>query len=218
MKPLIALVVVGSLIWTAGAEPATQAQKKGASVAAVRQEKKAGQAKTEKPAIDTTGRSIMRLGDDVEVSGRPCKRGWLKLHPNGVPSSFTASRELEFGKLKVPADTWVMQDDTGLVLVCALPRDMEIQGVPCRGTGGAKGVQLEVYPCGSLKKVFLSKDTVIQGVPCAAGLLSGLVEFHPDGRLKSCKLSEAYTHAGVAYKKGARLELPAVNGETIASK
>ncbi|MFT3869044.1 MAG: hypothetical protein QM715_11350 [Nibricoccus sp.] len=135
-----------------------------------------------------------------------------------MPSSFTASSELEFGKLKVPADTWVMQDEKGLVVACALPRDMEIQGVLCRGTGGAKGVQIEVYPSGALKRAFLAKDTVIQGVPCASGLVSGMVEFHEDGQLKSCKLSDAHTYAGVAYKKGARLELPAVDGEAIAAK
>jgi len=36
--------------------------------------------------------------------------------------------------------------------------------------------------------------------------------------LKSCKLSDTCTFAGVTYKKGTRLELPVVDGEKVAAK
>lgn len=217
MKPLLAAISFVCLTVPALAEQSVQVKKR-TDVASVRVVRTETVKPMEKAGLNTAGRSIMRLSEDVDVRGRPCKRGWLKLHPNGVPSSFTAACELEFGKLKVPADTWVMQDENGLVVACALPRDMEIQGVLCRGTGGAKGVQLEVYPSGALKRAFLAKDAVIQGVPCASGVVSGIVEFYEDGRLKSCKLNDAYSYGGVDYKKGARLELPAVDGESVASK
>jgi hypothetical protein len=151
------------------------------------------------------------------IRGRPCKKGWLRLHPNGVPSSFTASREIQFGKLQIPADTWVMQNEKSLVLVCAFPSNIEIHGVLCKGTGGAKGVQVALYASGALKRVFLAQDCRIQGVPCAANIFSGAVDFYEDGRLKSCKLSDSCTIAGVTYKKGARVQLPATEQRSVAS-
>lgn len=217
MKPPFAAIAFVCLAMPAFAEQPVQS-KKTTEVAVARTTKVEPAKPVEDSNLNTSGRSIMRLSEDVVVRGRPCKRGWLRLHPNGVPSSFTTSREIKFGKLTIPADTWVMQNENSLVLMCALPRDMEIQGVLCRGTGGAKGVQVEVYPSGALKRVFLAQDAVIQGVPCSSGLVSGAVDFQEDGRLKSCKLSDAYTFAGVTYKKGARLELSAVGGENVASK
>ncbi|MFT3783087.1 MAG: hypothetical protein QM790_13850 [Nibricoccus sp.] len=188
------------------------------SAAVVRTEKEMVREVADGPAqVETKGRSIMRLSDDVVIQGRPCKRGWLRLHPNGVPSSFTLSRELRIGSLQIPADTWVQQNEKGVVVLCAFPADTEVQGLVCRGTGGAKGVQVELHPSGTLKKMFLARDTYIQGVPCAANMFSGMVEFYENGRLKSCKLSDAYTFDGVAYKKGARVEFPAPELRPIAA-
>ncbi len=219
MNKLLVILLMAGLASVVTAEPGKHAQKTAGVVS--HGSSQGGSGKTDSittNGLNTVGRSIMRLDEDVVVQGRPCKAGWLKLHPNGVPSSFTTSQEIRVGKIMLPADSWVMQDEKGVVLACALPRDMEIQGLMCRGTGGAKGVQIEFHRNGVLKRIHLVRDTEIQGVPCAAaGLLSGAVEFHEDGRLKSCKLSRPHLMDGVACKKGARIVFATENGRLLAS-
>jgi hypothetical protein len=156
---------------------------------------------------EKNGIKIGRLKEDMVIGGRPCKKGWLHLHANNVPAAFTAAHEIEEGRLKIPVDTWVLQTAEGVVTTCAFPRDTEVQGILCKGTGGAKGAQVAVYPSGALKQVFLARDMRIQEVPCAADAISGAVEFYEDGKLKSCLLSESYTRDGAVHKKGTRLQL-----------
>src|SRR5476651_1795169 len=63
--------------------------------------------------IEDNGLVIGQLKEDTFIGGRPCKRGWVHLRPNGVPVGFTASREIDLGRLKIPAETWVFQDEIG---------------------------------------------------------------------------------------------------------
>jgi hypothetical protein len=215
MKPLPLLIAAVCFALPALAEQAQQPHQPAPTLTA--RSEKADAVRSESGNLDTAGRTIMRLTEDMVIRGRPCKKGWLRLHPNGVPSSFTAAREIQFGKLQIPADTWVMQNEKSLVLVCAFPSDIEIHGVLCKGTGGAKGVQVALYASGALKRVFLAQDSRIQGVPCAANIFSGAVDFYENGRLKSCKLSDSFTIDGVPYKKGARLQFPATEQRSVSS-
>jgi hypothetical protein len=52
----------------------------------------------------------------------------------------------------------------------------------------------ELFPDGSVHDATLTRDTTIQGVPCAGG---NSVVYFPSGRLKLCRLSAASTIAGV---------------------
>jgi hypothetical protein len=155
--------------------------------------------------IEDNGLVIGELKEDTLIGGRPCKRGWVHLRPNGVPVGFTASRAIDLGRFTIPAETWVFQNEDGVVTVCAFPRDTEVQGHWCLGNGGPEGAQAAFYASGSLKQYFLRHDTRIQDIPCKGGLFNELIELHENGRLKGCVLSEELVRDGRSYPKGARL-------------
>jgi hypothetical protein len=159
-----------------------------------------------KVRMEDNGLVIGVLKEDTVIGGRPCKRGWVHLQPNGVPVGFTASREIDLGRFKIPADTWVFQNQDGVVTVCAFPRDTEVQGHLCRGSGGPGGVEAAFYPDGALKEYFLCHDTRIQGIPCKAGVFNEAIWLHENGRLKFCVLSEELVRDGRTYQKGTRLQ------------
>ena len=149
---------------------------------------------------------IGQLRQDTLIGGRPCEKGWVHLASNGVPVGFTAFREIDLGRFRIPAETWVMQNRGGVVTVCSFPSDTEVQGHLCRGGwGGSEGTQAAFYPDGALEEYFLRLDTRIQGVPCKAGILGEAIGLHENGRLKSCVLSEDFVRDGRVYPKGTRL-------------
>lgn len=159
-------------------------------------------ARTEKK----TGIVIGRLDTPTVIAGRPCKEGWVHLYQNGVPAGFTAAEDIKLERFTIPAETWVIQGEAGTVKVCAFPRDTEIQGHLCRGSGGPKGIHAAFYPSGALRQYYLRHDTRIHGVPCMSGLTNQSIELHENGRLKACRLSEDFTVDGRVYAKGKRIE------------
>jgi hypothetical protein len=159
--------------------------------------------------VEDNGLVIGELKEDTLIGRRPCKRGWVHLRPNGVPVGFTASREIDLGRLAIPADTWVFQNEGGAVTVCAFPRDTEVQGHLCRGSGGPTGVQAAFYPSRSLKEYFLRHNTRIQGIPCQGGLSDQSIKLHENGRLKECILSEEFVREGRRYPAGTHLRFEA---------
>lgn len=156
---------------------------------------------------EANGVVVGQLQADSIVSGRACRRGWIHLHPNGVPAGFTASSTFSFGRLEIPGGTWVIQNDAGEVTVCAFARDTVVQGQACRGTGGPKGVQASFYPSGALKQFYPVRETRIDGVPCDTGLVRGWVELHENGRLKSGLLRADLQRDGVTIPRGTRIQL-----------
>ena len=162
-----------------------------------------------KVRMEDSGLVIGLLKEDTLIGGRPCKRGWVHLRPNGVPVGFTASREIDVGRFKIPTDTWVFQNQDGVVTVCAFPGDTEVQGHLCRGSGGPKGVQAAFYADGALKQFFLRHATRIENIPCRAGIFGESIELHENGRLKACVLSDDFMRDGHSYAKGAHLRFDA---------
>ena len=169
-------------------------------------------AQTPDPRFESThtsesGLIIGKLKSDAWLGGRLCRRGWVHLHPNGIPAAFTSATSIDLGKFTVPAGTWVLQDSNGVVKICAFPGDTEIQGHLCRGSGGPKGVSALFYPSGILKQYFLRTNTVIQGIPCESGLVNQFIELHENGRLKGCVLSADFEKNGRHWRKGTRIHL-----------
>lgn len=158
---------------------------------------------------DERGFAIGMIDTDAVVAGRACQRGWLHLHPNGTPAAFTAAEPFDLGRSVVPAGTWVFQDDLGTVTVCAFPRDLEMQGHLCGGSGGPKGTQTAFYRSGALREFFPPRDTRIDGVLCRAGPFSGWIELHENGRLKSGQLAEPMERDGQHRPAGARVNFTA---------
>lgn len=160
-----------------------------------------------KVRTDDAGFHIGHIDTETIVGGRACRPGWLHLHPDGTPAAFTAAHEIVLPRVTIPAGTWVTQNPEGVITACAFPQNTEVQGRLCRGTGGPKGVQTAFYPDGALKRFFPVAPVVIEGVPCATGLVRGAIELHPDGRLKSCLLARDHVTAGMKHRKGTRLTL-----------
>ena len=160
-----------------------------------------------KMKINQRGFIIGVLKEDTMIAGRPCQRGWVHIHSNGVPAGFTSAKPITAARFTIPAETWVFQNSDATVTVCAFPRDTTVQGHLCRGSGGPKGVQAAFYPSGALKQYFLRHDTKIQEIPCKAGVLGQSIELHENGRLKACVLSESLTRDGRTYQKGRRVQL-----------
>lgn len=158
-----------------------------------------------KVRTDAGGVAIGVLKEDTLIGGRPCKRGWVHVLPSGVPVGFTASREIDLGRFKIPADTWVFQNAQGVVTVCAFPGDAEVQGHLCRGSGGPKGIQTAFYPDGALKEFFLRRDARIEGILCRAGAFNEAVMLHENGRLKRCVLGEGIVRDDHFYPRGTLL-------------
>ena len=69
----------------------------------------------EKARVDKSGTIIGRLPEDRVVQRRPCRQGWLHLHPNGVPSGFTAADFTQDGKV-YPKGQRVSLDEGGKIL------------------------------------------------------------------------------------------------------
>ena len=162
----------------------------------------------QKAKVDQRGFVIGFLPGDTTIAGRPCKQGWVHLHPNGVPAGFTASKDIVLDRFPIPPQTWVFQNEGGIVTVCSFPRDMDIQGHICRGgIGGSEGVQTAFYPNGALKQFFAPHPVRIDGVPCGASAFQPGIELHENGRLKSATLSEDFERDGRIHHKGERLRM-----------
>ncbi|MBW7897096.1 MAG: hypothetical protein H3C27_18480 [Opitutaceae bacterium] len=151
---------------------------------------------------------IGRIGADTIVAGRPCRQGWIHLHPNGTLAGFFAAQDITLARFTIPAGTWVSQDDQGVVVVCAFPRDVEIQGHLCRGgIGGSEGVRTAFYRDGALKEFYSRKPGRIDGIPCKSNLLKAGITLYEDGRLQSAIVAEDFVHEGREYRKGDLLQL-----------
>src|SRR5688572_15361747 len=76
----------------------------------------------EKARVESKGLTVGKLRTNTVIAGRPCRKGWVHVHSNGVPAGFTASEDIRLARFTVPAGTWVIQDTAGIVKVCAFPK------------------------------------------------------------------------------------------------
>jgi len=164
--------------------------------------------KFQEARVERDGFVIGYIGADAIVGGRPCRQGWVHLHPNGTPAGFTASQDIALARFMIPAGTWVFQDQQGIVTVCAFPRDIEIQGRLCRGGSvGSEGVQTAFYADGALKQFFAPKPVRIDGIPSGTSLFKHGIELFQNGRLRSITLTEDLILDGRIHHKGDRIDL-----------
>lgn len=164
--------------------------------------------------IERGALAIGEIGADTVIMGRPCKQGWVHVFPNGMPAAFATPDVFALPRVIVPANTWVRQNEQGAIVSCAFPRDTEVQGHWCRGTGGSKGVTTAFYADGALRLFFPPHPTRIDGVPCRPGVLGGWIELYETGRLKSVLLDADWERDGTLYRRGTRVEFD-VNGKPL---
>jgi hypothetical protein len=162
----------------------------------------------EKARVQDNGFVIGRIGADTFVAGRPCRKGWIHLHPNGALAGFFAAQDITLARFAIPAGTWVAQEDQGVVTACAFPRDVEVQGQLCRGgIGGAEGVRTAFHRDGALKAFYTRKSVLIDGIPCQSNLFKAGITLYANGRLQSAILAEDFVLEGRKYRKGDPLQL-----------
>jgi hypothetical protein len=154
---------------------------------------------------DDAGFAIGWIPQDTMIASRLCRKGWVHLHPSGIPAGFTAAEPIALGDFTIPAHTWVRQTPAAVITLCAFPSDTKIQGHWVHGTGGPKGTQTTFYPSGGLRQFYPVQDTRIDGVPCRANPFQGWVELHENGRLKSAQLAADWTQGAVKRRAGTRI-------------
>ena len=136
----------------------------------------------------------LKLDQPTEIDEIPCEKEAL-LFPDGRLESCLLARDTIVSGHKFPAGSWPYFDPPGTLKCVFLARDYEVQGYLLRGEG--HNYQTCFHPNGWLRFGNLKEPTVIQGVPCRkstfmVSMLKGAsgVQFHANGRLKGCRLSE----------------------------
>jgi hypothetical protein len=173
----------------------------------------------ESPSGKTT---TLALGEIVEVQGIPC-RGSIFYYKNGkIESCILAREDTLFGQ-PFPEGTQVSFTQEGVVDCSALPHVVSIQGHLCKGEGpGSWGTCF--FPNGQLKLVWLARDEIIQGIPCAYASFwrdvfgggSGTF-FHENGKLASCKLARDASIEDQNFGKGDRVHFDK-DGKLVRNK
>jgi len=156
------------------------------------------------------GTVVIPAAKEVEVQG-VAATNQIQYYKNGnVEFCFLARVDTLSGQT-LPAGTGVHFTEEGVFDWCFLPRNTEIQGYLCNGSG--HGFMTVFHPNGRLKTAYLVEDQVIQGIPCArfrflsaffGGFFgkAGRTTFYPDGRLRSCELSRNFTIDGHDFRRG----------------
>lgn len=137
------------------------------------------------------------LPSDTIIDGVPCAptgRASAEWHANGRLLECPLSRAQAFPGQRLPAGTWILLRDTGLLYGAWLPHDVMLSGRLCKGTG-YKGWSVRFHPNGSLASCYLPRDTVVDGVPCVKGSFRNEIryrgrthtDFSAEGRLLRCQ-------------------------------
>lgn len=157
----------------------------------------------------------LRLMRDTVLAGVRCAatgRAYAVLHPNGALDECPLASDSVMAGHLLPRLTWIRLRQDATLGGAWLPRDTELQGIPCKGAG-YKGWSVRFHPGGRLAVCFLSREATIDGIPCRAGAflteLSGTtqVALHPNGRLQGCRLAGDITRGGVTIRSGRRITL-----------
>ncbi|MCC7001470.1 MAG: hypothetical protein IT357_04870 [Gemmatimonadaceae bacterium] len=164
------------------------------------------------PAQEPASTRIKLTRDSVvgAVHCAPTGKAYAVIHPNGIVDECPLARDTVIDGHALPRGTWIQLNPDAMLTAAWLPRDVELQGLPCKGTG-YKGWSVRFHADGHLALCFLSRDAEIDSVPCLGGSFlrelrgSTHVTLDATGRLRSCRLSRAATIDGRAYPKGARI-------------
>ena len=163
-----------------------------------------------RPVAAQEGSIRFRITTDTVVGGVPCAptgRAYAVAYDDGALDECPIAVDTIIAGHPVPRGTWIRVYPSRQLRSLWLNTHQEIQGVPCRGTG-YKGWAVTFHDNGTLSLCYLSKSTVIDGVPCAgASFLTEMtgnsgVSFDDGQRLLRCRLSRDYVRNGVRYRKG----------------
>ena len=155
--------------------------------------------KAQNPVIRNAAGEI--ITGPIEVQGLSCEVP-AQYHPNGQLRSCILARDDTLSGQPFPKGTRLAFTEKGDLWRCYLSKDFEIHGHLCKGE--SDGFRTLFYSVDKLKRIWLARDEVIDGVPCAQYQYRSRndVTFHENGKLESCELSEDFTIGGHSFKKG----------------
>jgi hypothetical protein len=150
---------------------------------------------------------IGKLESPMIIDGYPCAANWVHLAESGRLQAFYLSDTCMIQGNQIPKGTWIRLNPDQTIRFCSFPGDTNIQGYICDGgIGGSEGVTTTFYPSGRLSGFYAPNDIEIQGIPCRAGLISG-ISLHENGYLKAFTLSRDAAIGGRALSAGQRVVL-----------
>jgi hypothetical protein len=150
----------------------------------------------------------------VEIDGVPCAAGYVfTFEGTGRLSQCRLDRDAVVHNADLMKDTTVALDPDGTIRYVFLPGTTMVGEHSCRGQG--HGWMTHFHPNGELKLCWLSRDEVIQGVPCSRATFLGeflgrkyaTTEFHENGALAGCIASRRTDVGGRHYEASERVKL-----------
>ena len=153
-------------------------------------------------------------GTPVAIDSVPCAAGYVfRFEGTGRLSQCTLDRDAVVHNAGLRKGTTVALEPDGSLRYVFLPGTTMVGEHSCRGQG--HGWMTHFHPNGELRLCWLSRDEVIQGVPCSRATFLGeffgrkyaTTEFHHNGALASCIASTSTDVGGRRYEAGARVKL-----------
>jgi hypothetical protein len=150
----------------------------------------------------------------VEIDGVPCAAGYVfRQEGSGRLRQCRLDRDGVVRNAGLKKGTTVALNPDGSIRYVFLPGTTMVGEHSCRG--GGHDWMTHFHPNGQLRLCWLSRDEVIQGVPCARATFLGeffggkhaTTEFHDNGALSSCVASAAADIGGRHYAAGDRVKL-----------
>jgi hypothetical protein len=150
----------------------------------------------------------------VEIDGVPCAAGYVfREEGTGRLHQCRLDQDAVVRHAELKKGTTVALNPDGSIRYVFLPGTTMVGEHSCRGAG--HGWMTHFHPNGELRLCWLSRDEVIQGVPCSRATFWGeffggkyaTTEFHDNGSLSSCVASAATDVGGRHYAAGDRVKL-----------
>ena len=144
----------------------------------------------------------------------PCAAGYVfREEGSGRLHQCRLDRDAIVRNADLKKGTTVALNPDGAIRYVFLPGTTMVGERSCRG--GGHDWMTHFHPNGELRLCWLSRDEVVQGVPCARATFWGEVfggkyattEFHDNGSLASCVASAAADIGGRHYAAGDRVKL-----------
>lgn len=164
---------------------------------------------------DTTPRIVRSSpSTPVEIDGVPCAAGYVfRYEATGQLHQCRLDHDAVVRNAFLKKGATVALKPDGSIRYVFLPGTTMVGTHSCRGQG--HGWMTHFHANGELRLCWLSRDEVIQGVPCSRATFLGeffgrkyaTTEFHDNGMLASCVASEPADIAGRHYEAGERVTL-----------
>jgi hypothetical protein len=160
----------------------------------------------------------------VEVDGVPCAAGYVfREEGTGRLHQCRLDRDAVVRNADLRKGTTVALNPDGAIRYVFLPGTTMVGEHSCRG--GGHDWMTHFHTNGELRLCWLSRDEVVQGVPCSRATFFGeffgrkyaTTEFHENGALAGCLASSATAVGGRNYEAGERVRLDQ-EGKPVTSR